>query len=47
MVNIVAGSFDIVAVIEGSDPGSIGTFVMKELHALDGIKSTLTLITIA
>jgi uncharacterized protein with GYD domain len=47
MVNIVAGPYDIVAVIEAPNPTALGEMVLSTIHSLPGIKDTLTLIAVA
>ncbi len=42
----VAGTYDVVAVIEASDPKVIGDIVMGRIQALDGVLSTATLLAI-
>lgn len=45
-VDAVAGTYDVVAVVEASDPKSIGDIVMGRIQALDGVMSTVTLLAI-
>jgi len=45
-VDAVAGTYDVVAVIEASDPRVIGEIVMGRIQALDGVLSTATLLAI-
>ncbi len=42
----VAGTYDVVAVIEAPDPRVIGEIVMVRIQALDGVLSTATLLAI-
>ncbi|MBX6343091.1 MAG: Lrp/AsnC ligand binding domain-containing protein [Thermomicrobiaceae bacterium] len=45
-VNIVAGTYDLVAVLEASDPREIGRIVMGPIQQIDGVMSTVTLMAI-
>jgi uncharacterized protein with GYD domain len=45
-VDAVAGTFDVVAVVEASDPHEIGNLVMGRIQKLDGVMSTVTLLSI-
>ena len=45
-VNIVAGTFDIVAVLEAPEPRDIGRIVMGPIQKIDGVMSTVTLMAI-
>lgn len=45
-VNIVAGTYDIVAVLEAKDTRAIGRLVMSDIQQLDGVMSTITLMAI-
>ena len=45
-VNIVAGTYDIVAVIEAADTRDIGRMVMGQIQRMDGVMSTVTLMAI-
>lgn len=45
-VDAVAGTYDVVVVIEASDPKQIGELVMGKLQNLDGVRSTVTLLAI-
>ncbi|MGD9711542.1 MAG: Lrp/AsnC ligand binding domain-containing protein [Thermomicrobiales bacterium] len=42
----VAGTHDVVAVIEAEDPKAIGEIVMTRIQALDGVLGTSTLLAI-
>ena len=46
-VNIVAGTYDIVAVLEAQDTRDIGRIVMGPVQKMDGVMSTVTLMAIA
>ncbi|MCL4458541.1 MAG: Lrp/AsnC ligand binding domain-containing protein [Chloroflexi bacterium] len=41
--DVVAGPYDIVATIQAEDSNAIGRLIMNQVHGLDGLKSTLTL----
>jgi uncharacterized protein with GYD domain len=45
-VDAVAGTYDVVAVIEAPDPRVIGEIVMGRIQALEGVMSTATLLAI-
>lgn len=45
-VDQVAGTYDVVAVIEDSDPKRIGELVIGTIQRTDGVVSTVTLLTI-
>ena len=45
-VDQVAGTYDVVAVIEDSDPKRIGELVIGKIQRTDGVVSTVTLLTI-
>ena len=45
-VDQVAGTYDIVAVIESEDPRKIGETVIGRIQRTDGVVSTVTLLTI-
>ncbi|MGI8477342.1 MAG: Lrp/AsnC ligand binding domain-containing protein [Thermomicrobiales bacterium] len=45
-VDQVAGTYDIVAVIEADDPKRIGELVIGKVQRTDGVVSTVTLLTI-
>ena len=42
----VAGTFDVVAVVEAATPQEIGKLVMGDIQKLDGVISTVTLLAI-
>jgi DNA-binding Lrp family transcriptional regulator len=46
-VNIVAGTYDIVAVLEAEETRDIGRIVMGPIQKMDGVMSTVTLMAIA
>jgi DNA-binding Lrp family transcriptional regulator len=45
-VNIVAGTYDVVAVLEAADAREIGRLVMGPIQKIDGVMSTVTLMAI-
>lgn len=45
-VNIVAGTYDLVAVLEAPGTREIGQMVMGQIQRLDGVMSTVTLMAI-
>ncbi len=45
-VDQVAGSYDLVAVIEGSDPKAVGALVIGTVQKTAGVASTVTLLSI-
>lgn len=45
-VNIVAGTYDIVAVVESQSARDIGRIVMDRIQRIDGVMSTVTLMAI-
>ena len=45
-VDQVAGTYDLVAVIESEDPRAIGETVIGRIQRTDGVVSTVTLLTI-
>lgn len=42
----VTGPYDIVVVVERDDQRDIGRLVMHDMHGIDGIKRTITCLTI-
>jgi DNA-binding Lrp family transcriptional regulator len=42
----VTGPYDIIAVIETPDPRDVGRLVIHEVHPVDGVKRTVTCLTI-
>ncbi|MBI2320704.1 MAG: Lrp/AsnC ligand binding domain-containing protein [Chloroflexi bacterium] len=47
MADVVAGSYDVVVVLECPDANAIGRVVLNELHGMPGLKNTLTLIAVS
>ncbi len=45
-VDAVAGSYDVVAVLEAPGPKEIGDIVMGKIQHLDGVLTTVTLFSI-
>lgn len=45
-VDAVTGPYDIVATVQTPDPRQIGRLVMSEIHAISGIKRTITCMVI-
>ena len=45
-VDQVAGTYDVVAVIDSADPKRIGDLVIGTIQQTDGVVSTVTLLTI-
>jgi uncharacterized protein with GYD domain len=45
-VDAVAGTYDVVAVIEADDPKQIGDLVMGRIQKLAGVRGTVTLLAI-
>jgi uncharacterized protein with GYD domain len=45
-VDAVAGTYDVVAVIEAEDPKRIGDLVMGRIQQLEGVRGTVTLLAI-
>jgi uncharacterized protein with GYD domain len=45
-VDQVAGTYDVVAVVESDDPRAIGETVIGRIQRTDGVVSTVTLLTI-
>lgn len=45
-VDAVTGPYDIVATVQTPDPRQIGRLVMGEIHAISGIKRTITCMVI-
>jgi uncharacterized protein with GYD domain len=45
-IDSVAGTYDLVAVLESDDPRAIGDMVMGTIQKTDGVLSTVTLMQI-
>ena len=46
-VDIVAGTYDIVTILEAPDARDVGRVVMGQIQKMDGVMSTVTLMAIA
>ncbi len=44
--HLVTGPYDIIALIEGADPTTIGQLVMARIHAVDGVGRTITCVVV-
>ncbi|HSD50022.1 MAG TPA: Lrp/AsnC ligand binding domain-containing protein [Candidatus Methylomirabilis sp.] len=44
--HLVTGPYDIIAFVEGKDPGVIGKLVMSRLQAVEGVGKTITCIVV-
>lgn len=44
--HLVTGPYDIIAFVEGKDPGAIGKLVMSKIQAVDGVGKTITCVVI-
>ncbi len=44
--HLVNGPYDIIALIEGADPTTIGQLVMARVHAVDGVGRTITCVVV-
>lgn len=45
-VDLVAGPYDIIAVVEHNDLNSIGSLVTGKIHSISGVRRTVTCISI-
>ncbi len=45
--DVVAGSYDVVAVLDQPDVRDVGHVVMDAMHGVPGLKSTTTLVVVA
>ena len=45
-VDVVTGPYDIIAVVEASDLGSIGDMVTGHVHTIQGIQRTVTCLAV-
>ena len=45
-VNIITGSFDIIALLEADDAQRIGEIILKEIRPIPGIIHTLTCVVV-
>ncbi len=44
--DLVAGPYDVIAVVEAGDASELGKKVLTQIHGLDGLNSTLTCIVV-
>ena len=44
--DVVAGPYDVVAVVEGADAAAIGRLVLNQFHGTPALVNTLTLIAV-
>ncbi len=44
--HLVTGPYDIIALLEGSDPTAIGRLVMGKIHRVDGVGRTITCVVV-
>ncbi len=44
--HLVTGPYDIIAYVEGKDPGAIGKLVMSRIQAVDGVGKTITCVVV-
>lgn len=47
MVNRVTGTYDVIMVAEVDDLYELGKFVTRYVHAVDGVKNTLTCLKVS
>lgn len=47
MVNRVTGTYDVIMVAEVDDLYQLGKFVTRYVHAVDGVKNTLTCLKVS
>ncbi len=45
-VDIVTGPYDIIAIVEADDLGSVGNMVTSNVHAIGGIQRTVTCLAV-
>ena len=45
-VDVVTGPYDIIAVVEAEDLGSVGNMVTSNVHAIGGIQRTVTCLAV-
>lgn len=46
-VDIVTGPYDVIAVVEASDLGSVGDMVTGKIHTIGGIQRTVTCLAVS
>jgi DNA-binding Lrp family transcriptional regulator len=44
--HLITGPYDIIALVEGKDPGSIGKTVLAKIQAVDGVGKTITCVVV-
>lgn len=44
--HLVTGPYDIIALVEGRDPGAIGRLVLSKIQAVPGVGKTITCIIV-
>lgn len=44
--HLVTGPYDIIALVEGRDPGTIGRLVLSKIQAVPGVGKTITCIIV-
>ena len=45
-VDVVTGPYDVIAIIEADDLGSVGDAVTGSVHTIDGIQRTVTCLAV-
>lgn len=45
-VDVVSGPYDIITTVEADDASAVGPLVLKKMHGLEGLSSTLTCVVI-
>lgn len=44
--HLVTGPYDIIALVEGKDPGAIGKLVLSKIQAVPGVGKTITCVVV-
>ena len=44
--HLITGPYDIIALVEGKDPGSIGKTVLSKIQAVEGVEKTITCVVV-
>ncbi len=44
--DLITGPYDIIALVEGKDPGSIGKTVLSRIQAVEGVEKTITCVVV-
>ena len=47
IVDVVTGPYDIIAIVEGTDLGSIGDMVTGQVHVINGITRSVTCLAVS